>query len=135
MCIRLLEDSGKHWLLIAAFHKWSRACARLRFGLSQPWEEHFTTQSSRGCQGGLGFCGWQPGHRSCLQDTLMHGCRVSFRDALHACSRGSGAGVHAPMYGLVIPGLGRLGLGMPKASLMVAGAAATHRRNAEPWQS
>lgn len=95
------------------------------------------TQSSRGCQGGSGFCGWQAGHCSCLQDMLTRGHGASFRDASHACSmgRGGGAGMHAPMYGLVTPALYLLTLGMPKAGLMAAGAAATHRRNTEPWQS
>lgn len=37
MCSWLLEDSGKGWPLITSFYKRSRACARLRFGLSQPW--------------------------------------------------------------------------------------------------
>lgn len=80
MCIWLLEDSGKCWALIAAFYKWSGAYARLRFGLSQPWEEPFMTQSSRGCQGGLGFCRWQAGHHSCCWNTLMHDCGASFRE-------------------------------------------------------
>lgn len=38
------------------------------------------TQSSRGCQGGLGFCRWQAGHRSCLQDMLTHDHGASFRE-------------------------------------------------------
>lgn len=38
------------------------------------------TQSSRECQGGLGFCRWQAGHRSCHWDMLMHKCGASFRE-------------------------------------------------------
>jgi len=61
----------------------------------------------------------------------------SCRDALHAHSRGRGGGVgmHAPMYGSAVPALFLLAPVMPKAGLMAAGAAATHRRNPEPWQS
>lgn len=69
------------------------------------------------------------------QDTRVHGHGVSSKDVSHACSRGwgSGAGTQAPVYSWVIPALQLLIL--PQAGLMVAGAAATHTRNPEPWQS